>query len=58
MAIPNTHLHWYGKASKPKRKLGHITVRADSQDALQEYLLRLEMVLKTSSGSGLTYQNI
>jgi 5-(carboxyamino)imidazole ribonucleotide synthase len=30
-AIPQTHLHWYGKTeSRPGRKLGHVTVLLDS----------------------------
>jgi 5-(carboxyamino)imidazole ribonucleotide synthase len=29
-ALPNTHLHWYGKtAARPGRKLGHVTVLWD-----------------------------
>lgn len=30
MAIPNATLHMYGKESKPARKIGHITIIADS----------------------------
>jgi phosphoribosylaminoimidazole carboxylase len=30
MALPNAALHMYGKESKPARKIGHITVVADS----------------------------
>lgn len=26
-AVPGAHLHLYGKASKPGRKIGHVTVR-------------------------------
>jgi 5-(carboxyamino)imidazole ribonucleotide synthase len=32
LAIPNAHLHLYGKQHRPGRKIGHITVRADSPD--------------------------
>ncbi len=28
-AIPNAHVHWYGKESRIGRKLGHVTVIAD-----------------------------
>lgn len=28
LALPDTHLHLYGKAPRPKRKLGHVTARA------------------------------
>jgi 5-(carboxyamino)imidazole ribonucleotide synthase len=31
LAIPCVHVHFYGKAEKPARKVGHITVRADSE---------------------------
>ncbi len=32
-SIPNAHVHWYGKtASRPGRKLGHVTVRLLSED--------------------------
>ena len=41
-AIPGTFLHDYGKAAKPGRKLGHITVQAADQSDL---LLRVQQVL-------------
>jgi 5-(carboxyamino)imidazole ribonucleotide synthase len=31
-ALPNAHLHWYGKESRLGRKLGHVTVLLDSPD--------------------------
>jgi 5-(carboxyamino)imidazole ribonucleotide synthase len=32
-AIPNAHVHWYGKtASRPGRKLGHVTVKLFGND--------------------------
>jgi 5-(carboxyamino)imidazole ribonucleotide synthase len=31
LAIPQVHVHFYGKAEKPARKVGHVTVRADSE---------------------------
>ena len=30
LAIPEAHLHLYGKSLRPGRKVGHVTVRADS----------------------------
>lgn len=36
LELPNVHLHHYGKAEKPGRKLGHINIVADSYDALYE----------------------
>jgi 5-(carboxyamino)imidazole ribonucleotide synthase len=32
-ALPQAHVHWYGKtASRPGRKLGHVTVQLDGDD--------------------------
>jgi 5-(carboxyamino)imidazole ribonucleotide synthase len=36
LAIPGAHLHLYGKQPRPNRKVGHITVRADSEAELLE----------------------
>jgi 5-(carboxyamino)imidazole ribonucleotide synthase len=35
-AIEGAHLHLYGKSEKPGRKLGHITLRCDDAQSLQE----------------------
>ncbi|MTI12865.1 5-(carboxyamino)imidazole ribonucleotide synthase [Sansalvadorimonas verongulae] len=40
---PEHFLHWYGKTSRPGRKIGHVNVRADSQEELAE---KLECVRK------------
>jgi 5-(carboxyamino)imidazole ribonucleotide synthase len=34
LAIPDAHLHLYGKSPRPGRKLGHITLRAASPERL------------------------
>jgi 5-(carboxyamino)imidazole ribonucleotide synthase len=34
LAVPDTHLHLYGKAPRPARKVGHITVRAETETEL------------------------
>jgi len=34
LAIPDAHLHLYGKSPRPGRKLGHVTVRAAAADEL------------------------
>ena len=34
MDIEDSHLHWYGKAIKPERKVGHINLLADTYDEL------------------------
>jgi len=38
LKVVNAHLHLYGKAARSGRKLGHITVRADHFDKLQQRL--------------------
>jgi len=34
LAVPDAHLHLYGKVPRPGRKLGHVTVRAASPERL------------------------
>ena len=38
LAIPDVHLHLYGKASRPDRKVGHVTVRAETPGRLEALL--------------------
>lgn len=38
LAIPGAHLHLYGKAARPGRKLGHITLRAEDPESLYNLL--------------------
>jgi len=42
LALPDTHWHDYGKAPRPGRKVGHITLRASERQTLQA---RLQTVL-------------
>lgn len=44
LAIPDTHLHLYGKNSREGRKVGHATIRSGSESALEssvDQLLKL-----------------
>ena len=41
LKVPNTHLHLYGKSPRPARKLGHVTVRSDKLEKLQQKLQEL-----------------
>jgi len=41
LAIPDAHLHLYGKTSRPGRKLGHVTMQANSQKNIAEKLAAL-----------------
>jgi 5-(carboxyamino)imidazole ribonucleotide synthase len=38
LANPDAHLHLYGKAARPGRKVGHVTLRAESAAELQAQL--------------------
>jgi 5-(carboxyamino)imidazole ribonucleotide synthase len=51
LAISGAHLHLYGKKPRPNRKVGHITVRADSDGELVERVRRVRALL-TEPGSG------
>jgi 5-(carboxyamino)imidazole ribonucleotide synthase len=44
LAIPAAHLHLYGKSARPGRKLGHVTVRAESPKALEARLSQLQFL--------------
>jgi 5-(carboxyamino)imidazole ribonucleotide synthase len=48
LAVPDAHLHLYGKASRPGRKLGHVTVRAADAAHLRERLARVRELLRES----------
>jgi 5-(carboxyamino)imidazole ribonucleotide synthase len=41
LAMPDTHLHLYGKAPRPNRKLGHITIRARDEESLNARLAQV-----------------
>jgi 5-(carboxyamino)imidazole ribonucleotide synthase len=41
LAMFNAHFHDYGKIPRPGRKVGHITLRADSRDSLETGLVQL-----------------
>jgi len=45
LAVPDAHLHLYGKVPRPGRKLGHITVLADDAATLEQRVTRLEGLL-------------
>ena len=41
LAVPGAHYHAYGKAPRPGRKVGHLTLRAADADGLRDGLERL-----------------
>jgi len=42
LRVPGACYHWYGKVSRPGRKVGHVTVCAESWEVLQQRLGQLE----------------
>lgn len=51
LAFPGVHLHLYGKAPRPGRKLGHLTVRARDPVALEAVLSRVLPLVGLGSGA-------
>lgn len=47
-AIPDLHIHHYGKTPKPQRKVGHATLLADSSAQLTERLSALTLLVTQS----------
>jgi 5-(carboxyamino)imidazole ribonucleotide synthase len=45
LAVPDTHLHAYGKPPRPGRKVGHVTVRAPDALTLAERLATLRPLI-------------
>lgn len=45
LALEGCHVHWYGKAKRPGRKMGHINVTADYSGELQRKLCQLATML-------------
>lgn len=43
-AIPQAHVYWYGKTSRPGRKLGHVTVLLDRLHDSQSQIAQLESI--------------
>jgi 5-(carboxyamino)imidazole ribonucleotide synthase len=41
LKVTNAHLHLYGKAERPGRKLGHVTIRAENPEMLRQRLQEL-----------------
>ena len=41
LSVPGAHLHLYGKSLRSGRKVGHVTLRADSSEQLQQRLRQL-----------------
>ncbi|MFN3689764.1 MAG: 5-(carboxyamino)imidazole ribonucleotide synthase [Fimbriimonadales bacterium] len=48
LRLPNAHLHLYGKSPRPGRKLGHITLRADTPEECHRLLEQLRPIYPLS----------
>jgi 5-(carboxyamino)imidazole ribonucleotide synthase len=48
LAVEGAHLHLYGKAPTERRKLGHVTLVADSADTIERGIAALSQVLAIS----------
>ncbi|MEO7217936.1 MAG: 5-(carboxyamino)imidazole ribonucleotide synthase [Gemmatimonadaceae bacterium] len=44
LAVPDAHLHLYGKSERPGRKLGHVTVRSRTHEELKRHVTSLRRV--------------
>jgi len=49
LRVPSAHLHVYGKAPRPGRKVGHVTVTADTAAARDERLTALRPIVEGSA---------
>jgi 5-(carboxyamino)imidazole ribonucleotide synthase len=48
LALPGAHLHLYGKAPRPGRKLGHVTLIAEDAATLDQTLIALLGVVESA----------
>jgi 5-(carboxyamino)imidazole ribonucleotide synthase len=46
LKIPGTHYHWYGKSLKPLRKVGHLTLRTDDLNELNQLVSQVNNLLE------------
>jgi 5-(carboxyamino)imidazole ribonucleotide synthase len=48
LAVPGVHLHRYGKAPRPGRKLGHVTIRGDDEGSVRARALQISALISDS----------
>lgn len=53
LAINDTHLHWYDKEVRAKRKMGHINIVADDEAQLQQAIAEVHALLPESLANNL-----
>ena len=49
LRVPGAHLHLYGKRARPGRKLGHVTLRTNDVDELEERLAALKPIVDAAA---------
>lgn len=49
LAIPQVHVHFYGKSEKPARKIGHVTVRAGTEEERDQRIAQVVQVMQESA---------
>ena len=50
LALPDTHYHDYGKAPRPRRKLGHVTALRDAPGEREEVMERILKLVRAAEG--------
>lgn len=58
LALPEAHLHLYGKQPRPGRKLGHVTLRVGEPARVDDIVRRLDAILGFSECLGLDLSRI
>ena len=48
LAVPGAHLHRYGKAPRPGRKMGHVTIGAEDEGSVRERALQISALIPDS----------
>ncbi|MER3523378.1 MAG: 5-(carboxyamino)imidazole ribonucleotide synthase [Ignavibacteria bacterium] len=48
LEVPGVHLHLYGKMPRPRRKLGHITITAETSHERDERVAMIRRIVSTS----------
>lgn len=55
LAIPGAHLHRYGKAFSPGRKVGHITVRSENRTELEAQVNRVLRLVEPELADAISF---
>lgn len=50
LAVPDAHVHLYGKSASHRRKLGHVTIRCSSPEMVRERIGEVRSVLAAGRG--------